>query len=135
MDAAQSDFDLEHDDWEDERRRITETWEGFSTGEYDYERELIRPGTVKQKVLSVTKHVFPTKLRYTASPDIQTGVKAGRVLYVIEIEEGGPVSPAMYAEQIYYRSLEEGKKWSDVKKIILKYFSTRVAQTNRKPKK
>jgi len=120
--------------WEDELREweeITERYDSILSGEYDDEGEIVVPGTVSHRVLSVKKHIFPDKGTTIVNGERKNN--AG-IHYVIELQEVGPVEKGQYVESLKLTAILEASITKRAKKLLKKYVSGRLAQKKRKKK-
>jgi hypothetical protein len=132
-------WETEHDEWERELEEMQSRWDSIDSGEFDEEREIIRPGTVQQKVVSVKKHVFPFQTPPSIGEPRRTNddisVDKANVFYEIEMIDTGQVPPEQYAEWVYgLRDNMLNEKEGTLKKMrdaLGQFVSTRVAQVER----
>ena len=129
-DDLRSDWETEHDNWQMQYGKILDD-------EYGYEREIIRPGNVKQKVTNVTKHIFPITQR--GRPQDLHKLENTIIIYEIEMEDAGMVDRELWAEQRYMRELalmvERDSLLKKAQSVLKKYINNRVAREPRKPSK
>jgi len=133
LDDIYSEYEDEKDEWQQEYDEWKIQYGPLLENEYDYEREIIHPGNVQQKVVNVKKHVFPITPK--GRPQDLNKPAAAHVLYEIEMEEAGEVDRELWAEVKYLRELElmmEKESLMTKAKLILKrYVNNRVVREPR----
>jgi len=94
------DYMWKKEEWENHMEIYEDKY--YDIGEYEDEIEVIRPGTVAQKVLRVRKHVFPgTGMPEDEGEGPEKEVSSAMIIYEIDLEDVGEIDKKYHIESAY----------------------------------